>query len=167
MGTNSIVILACTVRFIGFRKKGWVNVFRVVNLMVVVLHTVLEKCDSEIILKQTGSAQGSTMQIVNGMVIPILSSMTAVKETHVQSLLILQLLFELHPAKERKESHMSSFEMHWAAVNAIGHECKSKCSGAYYILRGTQGGLHHYIQGYTIIQSYHYIIIMFQCAMYY
>ena len=57
--------------------------------------------------------------------------MPTVKETHVQSLLMLQLLFELHPAKERKESHMSSLEMHWASVNVIGHECKSKCSGIY------------------------------------
>ena len=60
MGTNSTVMLACTVEF-DVGREGWVNVLRVVNGIVVVLHTISEKSDSELILKQTGLAQGSTM----------------------------------------------------------------------------------------------------------
>ena len=102
MGSSSTVTLANTGSDIFLPRNR--NVLIVVNLMMVVLHTVSEKSDSEVKLKQTGVAQGSRMQIVNGMA--ILSAITAVKEMQVQSLLVVQLLFVMQPARERRESHM-------------------------------------------------------------
>ena len=82
---------------------------------MVVLHTVLEKSDPAVILKQTGVhvAQGSTMQIVIGIV-PI-TGMLALQETQVQLLLMVQLLPKLL-ARERNEVHMSCLEMLWVSV---------------------------------------------------
>ena len=115
MGTSPTVILAGT----GIVPKIGI-VLLVVNLMVVVLHTISEKSDSEVKLKQTGVAQGSTMQIVNGMV--IISAITAVKEMQVQSLLVVQLLSEVQPARERRESHMCCLETHEVSKVNIRHE---------------------------------------------
>ena len=86
------------------------------------LHTVLENNDSEVMLKQTGLAQGSTMQIFNRMVIRRL--ITIVKETQVQSLLLVQLLSEMQPwpARESRESHMSCLQAHEVSKILIGHE---------------------------------------------
>ena len=86
------------------------------NFIVVVLHTVLEKSDPAVILKQTGVVQGSTMQIVIGIV-PI-TGMLALQETQVQLLLMVQLLPKLL-ARERNEVHMSCLEMLWVSVGMV------------------------------------------------
>ena len=85
------------------------------KFMVVVLHTVLEKRVPAVMLKQAGVTQESTMQMFNGM-FPI-SLMSALQETQVQSLLIVQLSKPM--ARDCKEVHMSSFETTWVSV---GHE---------------------------------------------
>ena len=83
-------------------------------------HTVLEKSDPDVIMRQTGMQQGSTMQIVNGMVIRALIATS--KETQVQSLLMVQLLSEVQPARVRRESHMSCLLIHEVSKILIGHE---------------------------------------------
>ena len=93
--------------------KGILTVFSIENLRVMVLHIVLEKSDPAVILKQTGVVQGSTMQIVIGIV-PI-TGMLALQETQVQLLLMVQLLLKLL-ARERREVHMSCLEMVWVSV---------------------------------------------------
>ena len=77
------------------------------------LHIVLEKSDPAVILKQTGMVQGSTMQIDIGMV--PMSGRLVLQETQVQLLLMVQLLPKLL-ARERREVHMSCFEMLWVSV---------------------------------------------------
>ena len=49
------------------RKKGKLKLFLIVNLMVVVLHTLVRTVAATVMSKQTGVTQGSTMQIFNGM----------------------------------------------------------------------------------------------------
>ena len=109
-------MLAVTIT--GICRRPTVIVWLIVNSMS--LHTVLEKGDSEVTLKQTGMAQGSTMQIVNGMVIRAL--IATLKEMQVQSLLIVQLLSEMQPARVRRESHMSCLLTPEASKILIGHE---------------------------------------------
>ena len=83
------------------------------NFIVVVLHTVLENSGLAVILKQTGVVQGSTMQIVIGLV-PI-TGILALQETQVQSLLMEQLLPKLL-ARECRVIHISCLEMLWVSV---------------------------------------------------
>ena len=81
--------------------------------MVVLLHNVLVKSVPAIILKQTGVAQGSTMQMLIGMVpIPLISTL---QEIQVQSLLLVQPLPK-RLARERREEHMSCLVMLWVSV---------------------------------------------------
>ena len=64
MGTKSTVTHTDTVTVL--RKKRNLTVFLIKNLMVVVLHTLLENNAPAVMSKQTGVTQGSTMQIFNG-----------------------------------------------------------------------------------------------------
>ena len=65
MGTKSTVTLTPTVTVL--RKKRNLTLFLIEKVMVVVLHTLLEKKSPAVMSKQTGVTQGSTMQIFNGM----------------------------------------------------------------------------------------------------
>ena len=88
-------------------------------LKTMLSHTVLEKSDPDVIMRQTGMQQGSTMQIVNGMVKALIATS---KETQVQSLLMVQLLSEVQPARVRRESHMSCLLAHEVSKILTGHE---------------------------------------------
>ena len=65
IGSSSTVTLTGTV--IVLRKMRNLTLFLIEKVMVVVLHTLLEKKSPAVMSKQTGMTQGSTMQIFNGM----------------------------------------------------------------------------------------------------
>ena len=65
IGSSSTVTLTGTV--IVLRKMRNLTLFLIEKVMVVVLHTLLEKKSPAVMSKQTGMTQGSTMQILNGM----------------------------------------------------------------------------------------------------
>ena len=66
MGTKSTVTLTGTVTVLRKNMRNF-SFFLIEKVMVVVLHTLLENNVPAVISKQTGVAQGSTMQIFNGM----------------------------------------------------------------------------------------------------
>ena len=114
LGTRLAVTLIGTL-IVVVPIKGILTVFIIENLMVMVLHNVLEKGDPAVILKQTGVVQGFTMQTVIGMVPMSKTGMLVLQETQVQLLLMVQLLPKLL-ARERREVHISCLEMLWVSV---------------------------------------------------
>ena len=66
MGTKSTVTLTGTVIVLRKNMRN-LTLFLIEKVMVVVLHTLLEKKSPAVMSKQTGMTQGSTMQILNGM----------------------------------------------------------------------------------------------------